>query len=191
MSIAKTVLLNLTGRSFTAFRRVMSLRTSHVGRIAIPAEMKVELTDVEDRICMLFDDCSKYLTKEKGINTTCRIAGGWVRDKVNLFLFFPFLPISVRCLQLLGSDSNDIDIALSDIMGLTFAEYLTEYAGSKGVRTGAIGKIAQNPDQSKHLETATLKILGLDIDLVNLRSEEYADDSRIPSEVVSDRYVYA
>jgi tRNA nucleotidyltransferase (CCA-adding enzyme) len=74
-------------------------------------------------------------------------------------------------------------------MGLTFAEYLTEFANSKGIKTGAIGQIAQNPDQSKHLETATLRFLGLDIDLVNLRSEEYADNSRIPSEVVSDRYV--
>ena len=33
---------------------------------------------------------------------------------------------------------------------------------------------------SWHLETATTKILGLDIDFVNLRSETYTDDSRIP-----------
>lgn len=73
-------------------------------------------------------------------------------------------------------------------MGLTFAQYVTEFANSKGVKTGAIGRIAQNPDQSKHLETATFRCLGLDIDLVNLRSEEYAENSRIPSEVVSDTF---
>lgn len=85
MSIAKAFLSNLTGslRPAITSRRVMSLRRSHVGRIAIPTEMKVELTDVEDQICMLFDDCSKYLREEKGVTTTCRIAGGWVRDKVN------------------------------------------------------------------------------------------------------------
>jgi len=183
MSIARVFLLR---RPVLIFPRAMSLQASYISRIAIPAEMKVELTDVEDQICVLFDDCANYLRKEKGINTTCRIAGGWVRDKVNLWFYylFSFPSISV---QLLGSDSNDIDIALSDMMGLTFAEYVTEFAHKKGVKTGTISKIAQNPDQSKHLETATFRFLGLDIDLVNLRSEEYADNSRIPSEVVSSR----
>ena len=86
--------------------------------------------------------------------------------------------------QLLGQDCSDIDIALADMMGVAFAEHLSSYAQEKGVQTGTISKIALNPDQSKHLETATLKVLGLDIDLVNLRSEEYAEDSRIPTGVV-------
>ena len=87
--------------------------------------------------------------------------------------------------QLLGSQSNDIDVALSDIMGVAFAEHLTAFAQAKGVEIGSITAIEQNPEQSKHLETATFKIFGLDIDLVNLRSEEYAESSRIPTEVVS------
>jgi tRNA nucleotidyltransferase (CCA-adding enzyme) len=90
--------------------------------------------------------------------------------------------------QLLGSQSNDMDVALSDIMGLAFAEHLTEFAHSKGIELGTISKIEQNPDQSKHLETATFKVFGLDIDLVNLRSEEYAESSRIPTGVVSFPY---
>ncbi|KAH9486667.1 CCA tRNA nucleotidyltransferase, mitochondrial [Psilocybe cubensis] len=73
-----------------------------------------------------------------------------------------------------------MDVALSSMMGLAFAEHLSAFANSKGVKLGTITKIEQNPDQSKHLETATLKIFGLDIDLVNLRSEEYAAGSRIP-----------
>ncbi|KAJ2919230.1 hypothetical protein MD484_g1082, partial [Candolleomyces efflorescens] len=68
-------------------------------------------------------------------------------------------------------------------MGLAFAEHLSAYADAKGIEAGTISKIAQNPDQSKHLETATFKLGGLDIDLVNLRSEAYAENSRIPSEV--------
>lgn len=74
-------------------------------------------------------------------------------------------------------------------MGLAFAEHLADFAKGKDVDTGTIGKIAQNPDQSKHLETATLKVLGLDLDLVNLRSEEYAENSRIPTEVVSSQTI--
>jgi tRNA nucleotidyltransferase (CCA-adding enzyme) len=69
-------------------------------------------------------------------------------------------------------------------MGFAFAEGLAAYAIEKGVETGTISKIAQNPEQSKHLETATFKVFGLDVDLVNLRYEEYASDSRIPTGVV-------
>lgn len=103
-----------------------------------------------------------------------------VRDKL---LRFPQLQPLLS--QLLGSQSNDIDVALSDIMGVGFAEHLTAFAQVKGVEIGSITAIEQNPEQSKHLETATFKIFGLDIDLVNLRSEEYAESSRIPTEVVS------
>lgn len=128
--------------------------------------MKIELTETEEKLCQILDECTVHLQKEQGISTTCRIAGGWVRDK------------------LLGSQCNDIDIALSNIMGVAFAEHLAAFAQAKGVRAGTISKIAVNPDQSKHLETATFKIFGLDIDLVNLRSEEYSETSRIPTEVL-------
>jgi tRNA nucleotidyltransferase (CCA-adding enzyme) len=76
-------------------------------------------------------------------------------------------------------------------MGVAFAEHLTQYARSKDIKLGHITKIEQNPDQSKHLETATLKIFGQDIDLVNLRSEEYVEDSRIPKGVVRRFFVFA
>ncbi|KAK1226962.1 CCA tRNA nucleotidyltransferase, mitochondrial [Marasmius sp. AFHP31] len=141
---------------------LIPLRTSKVNRILIPEDMKVELTEMEEKICGLLDQCTKHLQRTEGIHTECRIAGGWVRDK------------------LLGSQSNDIDVALTDIMGYTFAEHLAKFAQAEGMTVGSIGKIAQNPDQSKHLETATFRILDRDIDLVNLRSEEYASGSRIP-----------
>lgn len=44
--------------------------------------------------------------------------------------------------------------------------------------------IMSNPEQSKHLETARMKIRDIWIDLVNLRSEEYAHNSRIPTMTV-------
>ena len=42
------------------------------------------------------------------------------------------------------------------------------------------GIIKSNSDKSKHLETATIKVHGVFIDLVNLRSEKYTDESRVP-----------
>eukprot|EP01025_Chloroclados_australasicus_P031862 TRINITY_DN3226_c0_g2_i2.p1 TRINITY_DN3226_c0_g2~~TRINITY_DN3226_c0_g2_i2.p1 ORF type:complete len:571 (-),score=74.06 TRINITY_DN3226_c0_g2_i2:188-1900(-) len=97
------------------------------------------------------------------LNTTLRCAGGWVRDK------------------LLGQSSDDIDIALDDIMGRNFADMVNEYLKTLGEETHKPGIIMQNPDQSKHLETAKLKVKGFEIDLVNLRSEDYTDTSRIPT----------
>jgi tRNA nucleotidyltransferase (CCA-adding enzyme) len=77
-------------------------------------------------------------------------------------------------------------------MGEEFAMAIKEYLSTKeGVngdsneeqtKTGSIGVISANPEQSKHLETATMKIYGQEIDFVNLRSEEYTDTtSRIPT----------
>lgn len=88
---------------------------------------------------------------------TPRIAGGWVRDK------------------LLGIDSNDIDVTVDKISGYEFAAGMRSFYGW----TGPVGKIKANPDKSKHLETAVMKINGISIDFLSLRKEEYGD-SRIP-----------
>jgi len=50
-----------------------------------PTKMDVNLTETENSICELLDGCTKFLESEKGTRTSCRIAGGWVRDKVNSF----------------------------------------------------------------------------------------------------------
>ena len=42
------------------------------------------------------------------------------------------------------------------------------------------GVIKANSDKSKHLETATIRVGDMWIDLVNLRSETYSEDSRVP-----------
>ncbi|KAL0950683.1 hypothetical protein HGRIS_007462 [Hohenbuehelia grisea] len=68
-------------------------------------------------------------------------------------------------------------------MGVPFAEHLVEFARQKGISTSEVAKISMNPEQSKHLETATFRVLDRMLDVVNLRSEEYAGDSRIPNQV--------
>ncbi|KAL7446731.1 hypothetical protein ACHAXM_011589 [Skeletonema potamos] len=58
----------------------------------------------------------------------------------------------------------------------------TKKGKKKKNRQPKIGVIGANPSQSKHLETATMNIHGIDIDFVNLRAEEvYVANSRIPT----------
>nr|XP_031862773.1 uncharacterized protein CI109_001785 [Kwoniella shandongensis]KAA5529845.1 hypothetical protein CI109_001785 [Kwoniella shandongensis] len=117
----------------------------------------ISLTNVESTFVTLLDDFARRLEPP----VECRIAGGWVRDK------------------LLSLPSHDLDIALSIPSGHTFAVDFVEYLKTKDVATGSVGKVAANPEQSKHLETGTTRIMGLECDFVGLRSETYAD-SRIP-----------
>lgn len=86
---------------------------------------------------------------------------------------------------MLQSESNDIDVALSDMMGVAFAHHFVDFVSSKNLPVKSVATIAQNPDQSKHLETAKTTVLDLELDFVNLRSEEYATNSRIPTATVS------
>ncbi|KAL4069364.1 hypothetical protein J3A83DRAFT_4096357 [Scleroderma citrinum] len=135
-------------------------------RMAPMVQQEIKLTHVEDQLCSLLDEFTRFLDREQGIKTACRINGGWVRDK------------------LLGRDSNDVDICLADMMGVPFVEQFVAYLSEKKhIPVHKVAKIESNPDQSKHLETARTTLLGVDLDFVNLRSEEYADNSRIPTEV--------
>jgi tRNA nucleotidyltransferase/poly(A) polymerase len=93
--------------------------------------------------------------------TTLRVAGGWVRDK------------------LLEKESHDIDIAIDSMSGREFAE-LTLTKMKERDMTSHLTVIAARPEQSKHLETAQLKVYGQLIDFAHLRKETYAD-SRIPT----------
>jgi tRNA nucleotidyltransferase (CCA-adding enzyme) len=88
-------------------------------------------------------------------------------------------------LQLLGLNNHDIDIAVEDMMGLAFATDFITYAETRGIQATVPAVLKLNPEQSKHLETTKIKIFDMEIDVVNLRSEEYAEVSRIPTGVVS------
>lgn len=89
------------------------------------------------------------------------------------------------CEQLLRYECNDVDICLADMMGVPFAERFVAFlAEKKHLSVHKVTKIESNPDQSKHLETARTTLFDIDLDFVNLRSEEYSKDSRIPTEVV-------
>ena len=73
-------------------------------------------------------------------------------------------------------------------MGVSFAENFVDFVSSKNLPVKSVATIARNPEQSKHLETARTTVLDTEIDFVNLRSESYAENSRIPTEIV--RLIY-
>jgi tRNA nucleotidyltransferase (CCA-adding enzyme) len=134
---------------------------------------KITLTPRESQLRNLLLDVARYVDESKELKEKIELrwAGGWVRDK------------------LLNIESNDIDTAINVMTGHTFAlklrQYLTQEENLKrhsmtAEDIGSLHKILANPEKSKHLETATTKVLSFDVDFVNLRKEIYPDDSRNP-----------
>jgi tRNA nucleotidyltransferase (CCA-adding enzyme) len=160
--------------------------------------IQLELTEVESKLRQLLLDVAAYidetpsrkeaigvdvpeaLAKEKVV---LRWTGGWVRDK------------------LLKVGSHDIDVAINNMTGEHFGLKMQEYleipgnAEKHGLLEGTenlsakdkakkvapgLHKIVANPEKSKNLETATTNIMGIDLDLVNLRKETYNEISRNP-----------
>lgn len=60
------------------------------------------------------------------------------------------------------------------------ASCVQKYFRIMGLAVSECGVIQSNPAKSKHLETATLRIMGQSVDFVNLRSETYSEHTRIP-----------
>lgn len=163
------------------FRRVLqsfllktiALKTGHpelfLQKPMIPRD--ITLTEQERTLRQLLLDVSAYIGRQDGYTKPeLRFTGGWVRDK------------------LLGTTSKDIDIGISSMTGYQFGTLMKQYLADPERETkygqdvlGGLAKIEANPEKSKHLETVTTKILGLDIDLVNLRKETYVQDSRNPT----------
>lgn len=135
--------------------------------------LKIELDHKEIQIINVLRDYVGFFNESQSNSSsplTLRITGGWVRDK------------------LLGRPSHDIDIGIDHQSGETFVNglksWLEDQSNNKEAEQGAhiskIHKIKMNPSKSKHLETCTINLFGLDIDFVNLRSETYSMESRIP-----------
>lgn len=154
----------------------------------------IALTDEERDLFRLL----RQAKKETDLDTTLRVAGGWVRDKL---LATPEFTRTNRgegritskykatsmgrqgtkiMTSIEGQKPVDIDIALDDMLGREFADNLNDYLAEVGEETHSVGVVLKNPEKSKHLETATMKVGTFWIDFVNLRAEEYTQDSRIP-----------
>jgi tRNA nucleotidyltransferase/poly(A) polymerase len=119
----------------------------------------IHLTELESKIFEILLETASLQNK----STVLRAAGGWVRDR------------------LLGLPSDDIDIAIDNQTGSEFAAAVNQYLLNHGLETHTVAVIQANPEQSKHLETARMKVLDLELDFVNLRTESYTTHSRIPN----------
>ncbi|KAJ8551178.1 hypothetical protein K7X08_000548 [Anisodus acutangulus] len=140
-----------------------------VAQLPAPAPaLRLYATMVEDPIVLTEKEEEIFkrlieVVEHYNLGTQLRVAGGWVRDK------------------LLGKDCYDIDIALDNMYGREFCEKVNEYLSASGEETHGVGVIQCNPDQSKHLETARMRLSDVWIDFVNLRAEDYSENSRIPT----------
>ena len=123
----------------------------------------IELTHSEEELFMLLQNVVHHFK----LRCQPRVAGGWVRDK------------------LLGRDSLDLDIAVNDMSGNTFAQYLTQYQEQQNLRGSRLTVINANPDQSKHLETVKAIVCDTELDFSSMREETYTSnaDHRIPASV--------
>jgi len=195
-------------------------------------DFQIDLTDEEEDLFNLL----RTVTADRGMKSTLRVAGGWVRDKIlashdfqrehradngvtqqqqqqqnqrrkqqsakrakskeeDLELTFQaIMKSSTNAYNqptLSVTEHVDIDITLDDCLGSEFAAeletWLTEHPESKN-SPYSVGCILENPEQTKHLETATVRLNHYWIDFVNLRAEEYGcvttgqeSNSRIPS----------
>ena len=65
------------------------------------------------------------------------------------------------CDKVLGSEMGevDIDIALDTLHGREFAEIVNRWMVNESMDMRSIGVIWRNPVQSKHLETASMRVL--------------------------------
>jgi tRNA nucleotidyltransferase (CCA-adding enzyme) len=142
-------------------------------RLRKMATAHIQLTPREEQLRQLLLDVARYIDESKEIKEKLelRFAGGWIRDK------------------LLDIESHDIDTAINAMTGYAFSTKMQEYLkDEENLKKHSLEptdihnlhKILANPEKSKHLETATTKIFGFDVDFVNLRKETYSEDSRNP-----------
>ena len=130
------------------------------------------IQDVRDRCCP---------------DTTVRVAGGWVRDKL--------LALTAANNSDGGSSSSpprDIDFVLSDRSGSDFARLFYSSLIERGLiqhpdnddddpqQAYYKGYGSSSSQQSQHLQTASIQFRGFAIDFGNLRFEKYSRNSRVP-----------
>lgn len=125
-------------------------------------ERKGENNIYKDRIIKLTSE-EKYffntlmnVVREKKLNTTVRVAGGWVRDKL----------LASSSGQQHSNETTtdiktgiDIDIAVDNITGVKFIERMNEWLTKNGSEAIKFTVIRQNPEKSKHLETGMMLFL--------------------------------
>jgi hypothetical protein len=189
------------GRHFAAGTALPPSPLSQEELDIMNALSSIVLTPEEDE---LFATLRAVVTDAK-LGTTVRVAGGWVRDKLLGVRGKEDIDIALDNMK--GSDfaaslntwhaSRGLESfkvprsgpcplpPLSESATCPFTPSLAHahshcYTHAHLDARAQIGVIQSNPEKSKHLETATVQLGKFSVDFVNLRTETYADDSRIP-----------
>lgn len=148
--VSLMMLSNLSVRNALCMSTRSCRRTTVEGRIRRISVLEgrnhgkatFELTPDEET---LFQSLRQFVAENK-MQTTIRVAGGWVRDKL---------------LSLQGK--NDIDMTIDSMTGSQFMKKYNEWRGDERHKYTIVKK---NPDKSKHLETGLQKMYLLQL-LIN------------------------
>jgi len=152
-----------------------------------PISSTLVLTRNEQELFRLIQDVRDQCCPD----TTVRVAGGWVRDKLLLLSPPPHNNSSDG-----GSSSSssspqrDIDFVLSDRSGSDFARLFYNSLIERGLiqhpdnhddqQAYSKGYGSSSSLKSQHLQTASIRFRGFAIDFGNLRFEKYSRNSRVP-----------
>ena len=151
---------------------------------------QIRLSSLEQNLQSLLVDTANDISAS-GTKTVLRFAGGWVRVRPFRFL----VPVGVANCggiqdKLLNLSNCDIDVCIDSMSGKQFAEHLKKYSERLDVRekyakvaadlVRNVHVVEENAEKSKHLEVAKVVVFGLELDFVQLRTDTYAEGSRIP-----------
>ncbi len=120
----------------------------------------------------IFDFIKRAKNSDQNLkNIKTYAVGGFCRDKI------------------MGKQSDDLDIAISASTGLQFAQALKKFGDTN--QPGSVGKIYSTAldktgTGSGDLQVAAVQIYGQKIDIVNLRTQQYDQTSRVPVQTITD-----
>ena len=126
----------------------------------------IEISPVEKSIMKLVLDVKN--SNQRFSDVQLRIVGGWVRDK------------------LMKKNSDDIDITISHVTGVHFVQSIAAYAKQRGINevgniySTSLDKVGEANLESAALEVGAIELYGQKVEFVNLRTETYNENSRVP-----------
>ena len=97
------------------------IRAARQQAFCMAVQRTITPTESEEKLFKILKDTLHY----RGIKSTLRCAGGWVRDK------------------LLGLESDDIDIAIDDMLGKEFADHVNAFLESQDLEIQKVKISAQ------------------------------------------------
>lgn len=130
-----------------------------------------KLSSNETSLFNLLNEAASNLARSRNLDgLDLRVAGGWVRDKI------------------MSLETSDIDIATDKVSGEDMAFAVQKLVGSRHAPAPRVYRVKVNPEKSKHIESASVKIGDITVDFTRLRSEKYTYGSRTPVTKPGDCY---